>query len=327
MIMISGLLALAMIWGASAWRELGQLARDLFVSSADLDVSLNNSGWMSGLVSSFISLVAPVLLVGVVLAVLANLVQTGPIFSFHPLKPKGERINPVAGFKRVFNKKMLFEAFKSLLKLLVLGGVAVAFFFALWPQLLAPQSSDGALVQEWFGHNAVALLFRLGMALVLIGLLDLMYTRKQVQERHDDEPARGQGRGQAPRGRPADPRQAARAAARKPQAGGLGEARARGRRADHEPGAPGHRAALRARQHGGARAAGAAARIPGPRRCARWRAATAFPSTRAARWRGSCSASARWARPFPPIATSTWRASTPTWMRNAAASPSTRCAR
>src|SRR5688572_908337 len=181
MIMIAGLLTLAMIWGASAWRELGQLAQDLFVSSADLDVSLNNSGWMAGLVGSFVSLVAPVLLVGVVLAVLANLVQTGPIFSFHPLKPKGERINPVAGFKRVFNKKMLFEAFKSLLKLLVLGGVAVAFFFALWPQLLVPQSSDSALVQEWFGHNAVTLMFRLGMALVLIGLLDLMYTRKKFK--------------------------------------------------------------------------------------------------------------------------------------------------
>jgi flagellar biosynthetic protein FlhB len=181
LIMISGLLALAMIWGTSAWRELGQLARDLFVSSADLDVSLNNSGWMAGLISSFISLVAPVLLVGVLLAVLANLVQTGPIFSFTPLKPKGERINPVAGFKRVFNKKMLFDAFKSLLKLLVLGGVAVAFFFALWPQLLVPQSSDSALVQEWFGHHAVGLLFRLGLALVLIGLLDLMYTRHKFK--------------------------------------------------------------------------------------------------------------------------------------------------
>ena len=181
LLMMWGLLALAMIWGAAAWRELGQVAHDLFASAADLNPSLDNGGWMAGLLRSFVSLMAPVLLVGVILAVLANLVQTGPIFSFKPLKPKGERLNPVAGFKRVFNKKMLFDAFKSVLKLLVLGGVAVAFFFTLWPQLLGAQSADSLLVQEWFGHNAITLLFRLGMALVLIGLLDLMYTRHKFK--------------------------------------------------------------------------------------------------------------------------------------------------
>ena len=181
LIMIWGLIVLTMIWGASAWRRLGQMAHDLFASSGDLNLTLDDGGWMAGLVRDFVTLIAPVLLVGAVLAVLANLVQTGPIFSFKPLQPKGERINPVAGFKRVFSKKMLFDAFKSLLKLLVLGGVATAFFFALWPQLVAPQSADPSLVQEWFGERAVALLFRLGLALVLIGLLDLMYTRHKFK--------------------------------------------------------------------------------------------------------------------------------------------------
>lgn len=182
MVMIWGLLGLAMIWGASAWRELGQICHDLFAGSGELRVSLDNSGWMTGLLKSFVALLAPVLLVGATLAVLANLVQTGPIFSFKPLKPKGERLNPVAGFKRIYSKKMLFDALKSLLKLLVLGSVAVAFFFALWPQLGVPQSPDTALVQAWFGENAVALIFRLGLALVLIGLLDLMYTRHKYKQ-------------------------------------------------------------------------------------------------------------------------------------------------
>lgn len=181
LLMIWGLIALAMIWGASAWHELGQMARELFATSADLDLTFDNGGWIAGQLRAFVSLMAPVLLVGAVLAVLANIVQTGPIFSFKPLKPKGERINPVAGFKRIYNKKILFEAFKSLLKLLVLGGVAIAFFFALWPQLLVPQSTDAGRVQEWFGANVLALLFRLGLALVLIGLLDLMYTRHKFK--------------------------------------------------------------------------------------------------------------------------------------------------
>jgi len=181
LLMMWGLIILAMIWGGSAWHEIAQMSRSLFASSADLDISLDSGGWMAGLVRSFISLMAPVLLVGAGIAVIANIVQTGPIFTFKPLKPKGERINPVAGFKRIYSKKMLFDAFKSLLKLLVLGGVATAFFFATWPQLLGAQSVDGAMVEAWFGAHAIALMFRLGLALVLIGLLDLMYTRHKFK--------------------------------------------------------------------------------------------------------------------------------------------------
>jgi flagellar biosynthesis protein FlhB len=183
LIMIWGLLGLAGIWGASGWEQLATLWRQLFVNSAGLGIDMNSgAGWLGELIRAFLALLMPVLVVGAVLAALANLIQTGPIFSFKPLKPKGERINPVAGFKRVFSKKMLFEAFKSLLKLGILGGVAVAFFFALWPQLPAAESADTALVQQWFGDNAIALLFRLGLALVLIGLLDLLYTRHKYKD-------------------------------------------------------------------------------------------------------------------------------------------------
>lgn len=177
LVMIWGLLGLGAIWGASAWNELGALCRNLFASSADLPLTLDGAGWMAGVVRAFIGLMAPVLIVGTVLAVLANLLQTGPIFTFQPLKPKGERVSPIAGFKRIYSMKMLFDAFKSLLKLGILGGVAAAFFIALWPQLPAAQSSDTAAVQNWFGTHALTLMFRLGLALVLIGLLDLLYTR------------------------------------------------------------------------------------------------------------------------------------------------------
>src|SRR3954468_10864738 len=102
----------------------------------------------------------PGLLVGGIPPILANFVETGPLFQFKPLKPKGERINPVAGFKRIYNKKMLFDTFKNLLKLVVLGGVVVVFFFSLWPKLTTPMSPEGERVQEWFAGNAVALLFR-----------------------------------------------------------------------------------------------------------------------------------------------------------------------
>src|SRR5688572_866640 len=107
LLMVWGLIALAAIWGASAWSQLGSMWHQLFAGSAELTLDLRTgNAWLGQLLRAFLALLAPVLVVGAVLAIVANLVQTGPIFTFQPLKPKGERINPVAGFKRVFSKKM-----------------------------------------------------------------------------------------------------------------------------------------------------------------------------------------------------------------------------
>jgi flagellar biosynthetic protein FlhB len=182
LVMIWGLIGLVTLCGASVWAELASVSGHLFANSADLPLTPDGSAWMGGVVRAFIALMTPVLIAGMVLAVIANFVQTGPVFTFKPLQPKGERINPIAGFKRIYSMKMLFDAFKSLLKLLILGGVAVAFFFALWPQLPAAGSHDSGVVGSWFGDQAVSLLFRLGLALVLIGLLDLAYTRRKFKK-------------------------------------------------------------------------------------------------------------------------------------------------
>jgi flagellar biosynthetic protein FlhB len=178
LVMMAGLIGMAAIWATVAWGELGAVWRELFAGAGSLAVTPEGGiPWLGGVLMTFLRLIAPILGVGVVLAVLANFVQTGPIFSFEPLKPKSERINPVAGFKRIYNVKLLFEAFKGVLKLVFLGGVAVAFMFAIWPTMPEAQTHDAVQVQSWFGEHAMSLLFRLGLALLVIGLMDLAFTK------------------------------------------------------------------------------------------------------------------------------------------------------
>jgi flagellar biosynthetic protein FlhB len=54
-----------------------------------------------------------------------ELVQTGFVFSSEPLRPDFSRLNPAAGFKRVFSARMMIEAAKNVVKLAVYSGVAV----------------------------------------------------------------------------------------------------------------------------------------------------------------------------------------------------------
>ena len=54
--------------------------------------------------------------------------QHRPLWTVEPLKPKPDRINPVAGFKRVFGMEALVNFAKGLLKIAIVGALAAALF-------------------------------------------------------------------------------------------------------------------------------------------------------------------------------------------------------
>ncbi|GHV61451.1 flagellar biosynthesis protein FlhB [Spirochaetia bacterium] len=77
--------------------------------------------------SYFIKLVLPVLTVAVVSALFSNLVQTGFLFTTKPLTPDFTRILPRFGqyFQRtLFSMEGLFNFFKSIVKMAIIGSVA-----------------------------------------------------------------------------------------------------------------------------------------------------------------------------------------------------------
>jgi flagellar biosynthetic protein FlhB len=183
LVIVCGLLLVLSVWGASRWQEICELCAALLRVSADIEVGTAGAAALFEELSLRMAIVlGPFAAAAIVFAILANVTQTGLIFTAHPLKPQFERINPVAGFKRIFNKRMLFETFKSVLKLVFLGAVAIAFFIALWPQLPNAATDDVREQVAWLANSAVALLFRLGLVLLIIGILDLCYTRWQYAQ-------------------------------------------------------------------------------------------------------------------------------------------------
>lgn len=78
------------------------------------------------------------LMIAVVVAgLLANFFQVGPVFSWAPLKADFSRINPVAGFKKLFSVRILYELLKVLLKISTLIAVSAVFLKVKMGALLA----------------------------------------------------------------------------------------------------------------------------------------------------------------------------------------------
>lgn len=70
--------------------------------------------------------VLPLIVIIILVSVLTNVaVMQGFVFSTEPIKPKGEKINPISGFKRIFSLKNLVELIKSILKTVLLSAAAI----------------------------------------------------------------------------------------------------------------------------------------------------------------------------------------------------------
>jgi len=74
--------------------------------------------------------------VAAVIGIAANMAQIGVLFTFEPIIPKLEKLNPVEGAKKIFSMKNLFEFLKNVVKVCFLGYLLYKIIWASVPELL-----------------------------------------------------------------------------------------------------------------------------------------------------------------------------------------------
>ena len=128
-------------------------------------------------------LIVMVFFSALVLAILANVLQFGFLFSPALLKPKFAKLNPLPGFQRVFfSTQTLVQFAKQALKLTI---VLVLCWLGIKDNLttlyaLAHYSPHDMLVTVEGIIYWVAL--KIGMMLLLLGLLDYVWERKRLED-------------------------------------------------------------------------------------------------------------------------------------------------
>ena len=75
-------------------------------------------------------------LVAAVIGIVANTAQIGFLFTFEPVIPKLEKLNPVEGAKKIFSMKNLFEFLKNVVKVSFLSYLLYKIIWASVPELL-----------------------------------------------------------------------------------------------------------------------------------------------------------------------------------------------
>ena len=126
----------------------------------------------------FILLIAPFLILAAFLAIMGDFIQIGPLFTMTPLSPKLEKLNPTKYFKNLFSVKTLFELFKNIVKVSLLGYIGWSVYKAHFPKILMLCNIDNSFaIMNEFGRLILEFVFKAGVAFLIIAGADYGVTR------------------------------------------------------------------------------------------------------------------------------------------------------
>lgn len=163
--------------------KLGENIRQTFSGVHQLD--LNNEGifeYFFQSIEAFLFMILPFLLVLVVVAILANLLQTGIVFSVESLTPKASKINPIKGAGKIISKRTLVELAKSIFKLVIVGWAAFSTLKSDFTLLIPLMSQDIIEITYLLGQISLKVVIRCSAVILLLAILDFMYQKWEHEQ-------------------------------------------------------------------------------------------------------------------------------------------------
>ncbi|MBD5458932.1 MAG: EscU/YscU/HrcU family type III secretion system export apparatus switch protein, partial [Lachnospiraceae bacterium] len=124
-----------------------------------------------------LTIVAPVFLIGFLLAFIVNLLQVKWKPTTKPMKPKFNKLNPASGIKRLFSPNSLVELLKSIAKIAIVVYAVYSYLIKNAPSiyLLYDLTLNQAIAQV--GDLVVNLGFRISFFYILIAAADYIYQK------------------------------------------------------------------------------------------------------------------------------------------------------
>lgn len=140
------------------------------------------SGLMSTVLLRIIMMCLPFFLFGVAITMIISIIQVGWKVTTKPLKPKGDKFNPINGFKRIFSKDSLFELVKSILKIALIIYIAYT--------SIKDEADNIFILYEIPLVQAIILCgtiiidagFKISLIYLVIGLADFVYNKWKFNE-------------------------------------------------------------------------------------------------------------------------------------------------
>ncbi|GAB6908866.1 Flagellar biosynthetic protein FlhB [Desulfosarcina cetonica] len=160
--------------------QMNGVMRTMYQNAGSLSISVENMNTLLWdiLVDAFVILI-PLMLVAMIVGIAGNVIQFGFVLTGDKLTPDFAKMNPISGIGKLFSLRSLVELVKSIIKLLIIGGVAYAVMYRFLDQIpgLIRLSVGGIL--SFIGQAAFKISIYTCMVLFIMAILDFAYTKWQ----------------------------------------------------------------------------------------------------------------------------------------------------
>lgn len=123
----------------------------------------------------------PVILPIVIVAILANYVQVGAMFSTEALQPKFSHISPASGLKRLFSRRAIMELGKSVAKLLIIGFMAYRIIKQELPNVLPLINEETGEIIAYISSVSLRILFHTCLVMLILAAIDYAFQRWEFE--------------------------------------------------------------------------------------------------------------------------------------------------
>ena len=187
-----------LLWlmAAPSIERLGGMLEYILMTSGD-PVSLGTAKSLELAAIGGVAVLAPLTLAAWLAAYVGHFWQVGWLITPKPLEPKLDKLNPIAGAKRIVGVQGLVKGAMDLGKVTIAGGVAAIISWRMHDVLMVlPQ---GSLLQGFalIGRLMLELALMVALALLILALLDYMFqkwkhakdlrmSKQEVRDEHKD---------------------------------------------------------------------------------------------------------------------------------------------
>ena len=178
---VSLLVLFSVIFGLAPfiWDQIVQVFTLLYeqIPNGNID-KIGYSYILTVAVKGAVLIIGPILFIAWLVAILADFIQVGPLVAIAPLVPKLDKLNPTKYFKNIMSVKTLFELFKNIVKVIILGYIGWSVYKEHIESILMLAAIDNNFaVMIEFGKLMTEFIFKACIAFLVIAAADYGVTK------------------------------------------------------------------------------------------------------------------------------------------------------
>jgi len=148
------------------------------IASGDIGIP----SYMAQTIQNFLVLILPLLILLLIIALAANLLQAGFLMTVEPLTPDLSKIDPIKGLGKIVSKRSLAEFAKSIFKIIIVGWAVFSTLKNDYTLLIPLMYQDNIQIFYMLGRICLKVVTRACYVIFVLAVLDYVYQKWEFEQ-------------------------------------------------------------------------------------------------------------------------------------------------